>query len=226
MSTAAPTSSAVVSVIPSGCSVANQFPCASSLGGGCCASGQACVTSGGGEFCSATGSALLTRTGPGGVIATAVTKSSSGGLSTGAKAGIGVGVALGAIAIIGALMWFFLVHRTRARQSEQATSVPPAMSQGSRSERNGGPTRPSPRRQASQPSDYFGPAAESGPFTEDHNSPAMSPGSNRGVPATPQSPGDIAVPVEIDSRSHSNVTTPGAFDYQKKSGPSHPVELP
>jgi hypothetical protein len=161
------------------------------------------------------------------VIVTAVPKSSNGGLSTGAKAGIGVGVAVGALAIIGALMWFFLVHRPRARQSSKATSVPPAaMSQASKSERNGAPPRPSPGRQASQPSDYFGPAAESGPFTEDHNSPAMSPGSNRGVPATPQSPGDIAVPVEIDSRSHSNVTTPGAFEYQKKAGPAPPVELP
>jgi hypothetical protein len=222
-STASTTSNPVVTPIPSGCSAANQFSCASYLGGGCCGIGQQCVTSGNGNFCSATGSAMLTRTGSGGIIATAVPKPSpSSGLSTGAKAGIGVGVALGTLAVIAALMWFFLVHRRRARQTEGGSSVPPAMSQNSG--RNGGPVRPSPGR--SQPSDYFGPAAKSGPFTEDQNSPAMSPGSNRGVPATPQSPGDIAVPVEIDSRSHSNVTTPGHFDYQEKQGPSNPpVEL-
>ncbi|TVY31153.1 hypothetical protein LHYA1_G000160 [Lachnellula hyalina] len=227
VSTAAPTSDPVVSVstIPSGCSAANQFSCASSLGGGCCGLGQQCVTSGTGNFCSATGSAMLTRTGSGGLIATAVPKPSEGkGLSTGAKAGIGVGVSLGALLIISTVMWFFLVHRHRARQSEGAFG-PPAMSQSSGG-MNGGPVRrPSPGR--GQPSDYFGPAAESGPFTEDQHSAAMSPGSNRGVPTLPQSPNDIAAPVEIDSRSQSNVTTSGVFNYQKKEGPSNPaIELP
>ncbi|TVY48499.1 hypothetical protein LOCC1_G001244 [Lachnellula occidentalis] len=225
VSTAAlPTSTPIVSVgaVPSGCSAANQFTCASSLGGGCCASGQQCVISGTGEFCS--GTAMLTRTGSGGLIATAVPKPSEGkGLSTGAKAGIGVGVSLGALFIIAAVMWFFLVHRHRARQSEGA-SGPPAMSQSSGG-RNGGPvSRPSAGQ--TQPSDYFGPAAESGPFTEDQHSTAMSPGSNRGVPTLPQSPNDIATPVEIDSRSQSYVTAPGVLDSQKK-GPSSPaIELP
>lgn len=36
---------------------------------------------------------------------------SSSGLSTGAKAGVGVGVAVGALAIILALVWFFLRRR-------------------------------------------------------------------------------------------------------------------
>jgi hypothetical protein len=53
----------------------------------------------------------------------------------------------------------------------------------------------------SQRSDYFGPTAAAGPFSEDHLVLPTSPGINsRGVPLTPQSPGDIAVPVEIDSR--------------------------
>ncbi|TVY80297.1 hypothetical protein LSUE1_G003916 [Lachnellula suecica] len=219
VSTQTPTT-VVASVVPSGCSAADQFTCASSLGGGCCGNGQACVTSGSGNFCSATGSALRTRTLAGGAIATAVAKpSGNSGLSTGAKAGIGVGVALGALAVIGALMWFFLVHRPR-RQSEKQPTVPPAMSQSSG--RNG---RPAVGRQTSQPSDYFGPEAESGPFTENQASAPLSP--NRGVPATPQSPGDIAVPVEIDSKSHSAVTSPSALEYQRYKGPSNPpVELP
>ncbi|TVY91119.1 hypothetical protein LAWI1_G002725, partial [Lachnellula willkommii] len=106
VSTAAPSSTPVVSIsasaVPSGCSAANQFACASSLGSGCCGVGQQCVTSGSGRFCSATtGSVMLTRTGSGGLIATAVSKPSEGkGLSTGAKAGIGVGVSLGALLVI------------------------------------------------------------------------------------------------------------------------------
>jgi hypothetical protein len=51
--------------------------------------------------------------------------------------------------------------------------------------------------------DYFGPTAVVGPFTLDLTSPVTSPG--RGVPVIPQSPGDIQVPVEIDSRSLPSV---------------------
>lgn len=222
VSTASSTT-AIVTAIASGCSVVGQTSCAASLGGGCCGSDQACVTSSGGNFCSVTG-VMATRTGAAG-IATAVVQNpqNSKGLSTGAKAGIGVGVSLGALAVFAAVMWFCLVHRRR-RQSEGAGSVPNAMSEG-----NGRPVRPSPGR--SQPSDYFGPEAGSGPFTEGGGD-AMSPGSNsnRGVPATPQSPGDIASPVEIDSRGHSNVASPGVGVYnhhlKKAEETQNPVELP
>jgi hypothetical protein len=79
-----------------------------------------------------------------------------------------------------------------------------------------------------QDSDYFGATAAAGPYTEDVTSPEASPGNpgnNRGVPATPQSPRDITAPVEIDSRDHSYVTSPGAFDLQK-SPTMDLVELP
>lgn len=73
-----------------------------------------------------------------------------------------------------------------------------------------------------QDTDYFGATAPSGPFTEENTSAATSPGygSNRGVPATPQSPNDIAAPVEIGGRerdmSHNAVTTPGeGWEYAK-----------
>lgn len=80
-------------------------------------------------------------------------------------------------------------------------------------------------------SDYFGPAARSGPFT-DNESPGSVPA--RGVPLSPQAPGDIVGAVEIGhSRENSNVTPPGeviepAPDYLKEVPESteHRVELP
>jgi hypothetical protein len=53
--------------------------------------------------------------------------------------------------------------------------------------------------QSQQAADYFGPTVIVEPFTSDLTSSVTSPG--RGVPVIPQSPGDIQVPVEIDSRS-------------------------
>jgi len=97
------------------------------------------------------------------------------------------------------------------------------MSEGSQT----GTKRPSNGKSGS---DYFGPTAAHGPFTEPHDSAATSPGAYRGVPVSPQGPADITVPVEIDSRSsrgHSNVTTPQAFEYVKGPGTTvEPVEMP
>ena len=53
--------------------------------------------------------------------------------------------------------------------------------------------------QSQQAADYFSPTAVAGPFTSDLTSPVTSPGI--GVPMIPPSPGDIQVPVELDSRS-------------------------
>lgn len=174
------------------------------------------------NYCaSATSTAM--RTGPDGILASGVTESSSSsGLSTGAKAGIGAGVALGACVVIGGLLWFCIVHRRRARAARsQHESSAPALSQVSGSKADG--SRPSAGRRLT--SDYFGPSVRAGPFTDD----VVSPGSgHRGVPLSPDSPGDIAAPVEIDSRDHSNVTSPGYIDEYMK-GPSakeYPIELP
>lgn len=102
-----------------------------------------------------------------------------------------------------------------------------------------------------QPSDYFGPTATAGPFTEegvhDYTTQATSPGYvtaqgspyERGVAATPQSPGDIVTPVEIDSKEQSNVNTPSQFintatgggtrgqqEPRRQESVEHRVELP
>jgi hypothetical protein len=183
----------------------------------------------------------MTRSGSLGIHATAVPTDSGGkGLSTGAKAGIGVGVSLGALLIIGALLYFFVIHRREAAalQSQRLEESQPPMSQaagstvgGGGSEQNGsragGSKRPTATREDSQPSDYFGPTAVPGPFTEgDATSAGTSPGYDRGVPAHPQSPGDIASPVEIDSVNHSNLASPNR-DFTSVPGTvEHRVELP
>ena len=205
-STVQPTTSQAVSIIPVGCTT-SQIACPSSIGGGCCDKGLSCTVLDNTNYC-ASASASVVRTGTNGIMATSTAQSSgSGGLSTGAKAGIGAGLAVFALSIIGLLAWFCLVHRRLVKQENSqrsASASAPAMSQAS------GSARPL-KSNGRQPSDYFGPAATPGPFT-DSKSPGTSPGHNRGVPATPQSPGDIQVPVEIDSRYRSATTSPG-FEY-------------
>ncbi|KAH6682923.1 hypothetical protein B0J14DRAFT_134295 [Halenospora varia] len=220
-SNAATTSNPLVSIVPSGCTT-NQYACATSLGGGCCDNGLACTVSNNINYCAATtGTAVKTRTGPGGIIATEVPASSGGGgLSTGAKAGIGAGIGVGALVTIGILIWFVMIHRRNNKMAEAANSAP-AMSQGGGSSKPGGSKRPSQGRQAS---DYFGPSAAAGPFTEDQISTATSPIAVRGGPGGPHSPGDIASPVEIDSQGHSQQPSPG-FEYMK-TPTAKPVELP
>jgi hypothetical protein len=176
------------------------------------------------NYCASASSSAM-RTGPDGILASGVSKSTkNSGMSTGAKAGIGAGVALGACLVVGALLWFCIVHRRRERAKSQHESSAPALSQVSESK--GGSSRPSPGKRLA--SDYFG--AQPGPFTESPNSPGSSPGANRGVPLSPQNPGDITAPVEIDSRDHSNVTSPGYTsmdEYMKgPSSTAYPVELP
>ncbi|KAH7350991.1 hypothetical protein BKA65DRAFT_549972 [Rhexocercosporidium sp. MPI-PUGE-AT-0058] len=221
ISTATPSPSAIVSQIPSGCTT-SQIACPTSIGGGCCDVGLACTVVDNTNYCAAS-TGMATRTGVNGILATAVPKS-SGGLSTGAKAGIGAGVAVLACVAVGIFLWFCLAHRRRSRSDQSVTASGPEMSQGSEA----GLKRPSHGRQAS---DYFGPTAAPGPFTEGATSPtspiSRSPGGIRGVPMNPQSPGDITTPVEIDSRDHSNVTSPRLFEYSKSGQTTnHPVELP
>jgi len=61
--------------------------------------------------------------------------------------------------------------------------------------------------------DYFGPHARTGPYTDASGfTPVegMQSMLARGVPLSPDSPGDIVPPVEIGhSRENSNVTSPG-----------------
>lgn len=207
--------SAIVTEIPSGCTT-NQIACPTTLGGGCCDNTLTCTVLSNTNYCAApTGTAV--RTGMNGILETPVAQSS--GLSTGAKAGIGAGLAVGALLVLGLLLWFCVIHRRHARKSQEGSSQL-AMSQAS------GSAAPKPPGQ--QAGDYFGPAALAGPFTSDPTSPVTSPGSGRGVPLSPQSPGDIQVSVEIDSRGHLNTpTSPGNFEYLKSPGTAvYPAELP
>jgi len=145
----------------------------------------------------------------------------SSGLSTGAKAGIGAGLGVAALMAIGLLLWFCVLHRRHARLSQKADSNPgpgPAMSQASGSA--------APKASSQQAGDYFGPSAVAGPYTTDPSSPVTSPGGGSAVPLSPQSPGDIQVPVEIDSRGHSTATSPGNFEYLKAPAQTEAFELP
>ncbi|KAL2071485.1 hypothetical protein VTL71DRAFT_12720 [Oculimacula yallundae] len=217
ISTATASPSPLVAIIPPGCTT-SQIACPTSIGGGCCNVGLGCTVVDNTNYCAAS-TGMATRTGANGILATAVAQSqSSSGLSTGAKAGIGGGIAAGVCVVIGLLLWFCLARRRVYRSEQSVTASGTEMSHGSEA----GMKRPSHGRQAS---DYFGPAASAGPFTDGTSS--RSPGGSRGVPTNPQSPFDITTPVEIDSRDHSNVTSPGLFDYSKSPGTTyHPVELP
>jgi hypothetical protein len=223
--TATTSNAAVVTEVPSGCTT-SQIACPTSLGGGCCAVGLSCTVVDNTNYCASASSSAM-RTGPDGILASGVSETSKhSGLSTGAKAGIGAGVALGACVVLGALLWFCIVHRRRERVKSQHESSAPALSQVSGSKADTNRRGPGGRLG----SDYSGPSAKPGPFAESPTSPGSSPGANRGVPLSPQNPGDITAPVEIDSRNHSNGTSPGYIsmdEYMK--GPSaneYAVELP
>jgi hypothetical protein len=194
VSSAAPTSTSAVvgiaSVAPSGCAT-NQIACPSTEGGGCCGVGLDCAVVDSTNYCS---NALRTGDGisPSSVAAHTGTKQ---GLSMGVKAGIGAGVAILTFSLLGVLLWFCVVHRRRVRARSAREREVPMISQAYKTD-----GRPTQRRQTS---DYFGPRATAGPFTESTTSliSPISPGSEggRGVPLSPLSPGDIAAPVEIDS---------------------------
>jgi hypothetical protein len=149
------------------------------------------------------------------------------GLSSGAKAGIGIGVALFACLVIAGLLWFCMRRRKAARQaqidSQQSESVSGGPSRGM--------TQTSGNRRTAGVSDYFGPAAVAGPYT-DHESPGNTPFT--GVPVAPDNPSDIVPAVEIgNSKDHSNETSPGehldaspGYQYSAPETPEHRAELP
>ncbi|KAF4958558.1 hypothetical protein FSARC_10992 [Fusarium sarcochroum] len=134
---------------------------------------------------------------------------SSGGLSDGAKAGIGVGVVVGASIIVGGLTWLFLKRRRQqsaagpsgSGEGDGDGSVPARETMTEVSGTNA-------RRGLTQ--DYFGPDPAAGPYTEQVSSRVTSPGRESAVPMHAQSPGDIAAPVEIDStaREGSDLLSP------------------
>lgn len=208
LSTSAASSSALVSEVPAGCTT-SQVACASSLGGGCCANTQACTFINGGAKC------VETTTVPTGTGVSAVPQDADAGLGTGAKAGIAVGVVVAAGVVIGALTWWCI--RQRRSRSETASDSHPRPGQivgggGRAMTETNSDDASRPGGLGGLAHDYFGPNPLVGPYTDvahtEATSAGTSPGVERGVPLEPHGPGDIAAPVEIDSRVNPLMLTP------------------
>ena len=199
--------STVVPMVPPGCTT-SQTSCDASIGGGCCDLTQSCTQ--------VTGRAFCAERAPSPTISGIAEFHPKAGLSTGAKAGIAVGVVVGVGLIIGVLTWCCLRSRRRRRASEVggATASTSRRSGPSRiigAIIGGGGRGQQPMSEVnsdvqSRPGgtqDYFGPEAAVGPYSDSRlPSTGTTPGvdRDRGVPLQPHGPGDIAVPVEIDSR--------------------------
>lgn len=199
VATLPPTTSTTSSSIPS-CATSN-IPCTDGLGG-CCNSGAHCTTVQSTGYC-ASGSAAPTELRIGGKTGDEIVEKprSGGGLSSGAKAGIGAGVAIGALLVIGAAVWWWISRRRQA-----GGSAPRGSGRGSGpwgSARGGTETVVS-MQQGSTPGgpdmagrgteDYFGPTAGIGPFTGAEGAGMTRSGA---VPVSPDQPGDIQPAVEI-----------------------------
>ncbi|RGP81685.1 hypothetical protein FLONG3_172 [Fusarium longipes] len=175
----------LLSPIPSGCTT-SQHSC--TIGEGCCDNDQVCTQVSGEGYCA---QATPTESD-----ATIVDDDSSRELSDGAKAGIGVGVVVGAGLIIGGLTWMCL----RKRKRQRSVTGPSASGDGDVSGPRDGMTDISgSHARSGLTRDYFGPDPAAGPYTEQASSRVTSPGRDAAVPMHAQSPGDIAAPVEIDS---------------------------
>lgn len=139
--------------------------------------------------------------------ATIVDDDSDNELSDGAKAGIGVGVVVGAGLIIGGLTWMCL----RKRRRQRSTIGPSASGDGDNGPPRDGMTDISgSHARSGLTQDYFGPDPAAGPYTEQASSQVTSPGRDAAVPMHAQNAGDITAPVEIDSttRDGSDLLSP------------------
>ncbi|OAA54245.1 hypothetical protein SPI_08864 [Niveomyces insectorum RCEF 264] len=222
------------------CPGTSMFLCASTFGGGCCSFGQTCAShsqciwttnsnsnagGGGGATGSMTGITTVTGVGGGGGDKTNNGGGGDGGgsLSGGAKAGIALGVVVGAAALIGAATWLCLHRRwTRRGSSSQSAggggvSLPGgagAAAAGTESDGGGGHSN----RLPGLAQDYVGPDAVAGPYTDPAHAQGDvygngsgsgsgagvgvhggAGGAAHGVPMRPHGPRDIVAPVEIDS---------------------------
>ncbi|KAM3548119.1 hypothetical protein ARSEF4850_009603 [Beauveria asiatica] len=162
------------------CPQPQYFLCPGELGGNCCQYGAECRADG---SCVApvtltttttttltTSTTLPTAQCPSGTCATSTV--GGGGLSPTTKAGIAVTVVASTGVVVGALTWLWMLRKKRAksRAAARAISVSEVPGDG-----------------VGEPRGYFDGAA------------TAAPGTERAVPSQPNRPGDITLPVEIDS---------------------------
>ncbi|KAK4241632.1 hypothetical protein C8A03DRAFT_12129 [Achaetomium macrosporum] len=210
-----------VTIAPPGCTT-GQISCAASLGGGCCAASQSCTLVDGGAHCAdlpatPTGSDFsVARVDPG------LTAGAKAGIAVGVVVGFGLLVGV-------ATWVCLRRRKDRSERGHEHGGGGDGSSRPSRprgvigrvvggsasgvgggggremSEGNSDMMSSSPSagggRLGGLAQDYFGPAPAMGPYSEMHStSGPTTPGLDRGgVPVQPHEPGDIAVPVEIDS---------------------------
>ncbi|EFQ28277.1 uncharacterized protein GLRG_03421 [Colletotrichum graminicola M1.001] len=203
-----PTTSATVLLTPvdPGCTATAQHACAD---GGCCDRLWDCVVVSGTAAC-APGRPTTTDV--------RIVDEASDGLSTGAKAGIGVGVSVVGCALVMLSAWFCLFRRRRrgsatasSRRSggggggtSRVSGGVSGIDSGGGSERPGRSARAMSEVASSSPptmwrggtQEYFGPDAVAGPYTETETT---TPGRGRGVPLQAHLPSDVVAPVEMDS---------------------------
>ncbi|OTA96477.1 hypothetical protein M434DRAFT_27887 [Hypoxylon sp. CO27-5] len=206
--------STIVTPVPSGCTT-SQISC--STGGGCCNIGSTCVES------TVSGTQIT------GLCQANLTVVDTGGLSQGARVGIGVGVAVGAAIVIGAITWFWISRRRKAKSATVTGSGPDGQQMADELREpfmrgtNTEITTPSSRMGFRPPLHetglaygYYGPDAVAGPFTDSStlggSDPRSSPRNvNRAtLPATghpndpyPNNPSDIMRPVELDAQARA-----------------------
>lgn len=215
LSTLAPstTSRPLVLPVPPGCTT-SQIACAPSLGGGCCAVTQSCTLVAGAPHCA---DAAVTPTASG----VARADDEGDGLTTGAKAGIGVGV-VGFFAIVTAVLTVFCLRR-RGRPRRRR-----------RGEQGGGMTETEvisgsgPLEGVAQ--GYAGPEPGLGPYSEREEeyyayTTSTTPVVGGAALGTPHGPGDILGAVELDSRGvESGERRGGAGLGAGEGGPSPMTE--
>lgn len=206
----------VASIQPTQCAQ-GQYPCDDGLAG-CCRNGARCTvitTDGTTGYCASateTGQPTATRLLPSNFTSV---REDDAGLSTGAKAGLGVGVALGVILILAITAWFLLRRRRLRTEAARSETASTALQSGYNMQQyppEGTPTpsaaTPARGRRRQGTNDYFGPSATAGPYTEGvlgegevevhgHEGDGLGRGA---VPVSPRGPGDIVPAVEIGGR--------------------------
>ncbi|KAI1462553.1 hypothetical protein F4805DRAFT_408406 [Annulohypoxylon moriforme] len=221
--------STLVTPAPSGCTT-SQIAC--ETGGGCCNIGSTC-----------TSTVLPTTTSL--ICAPNLTViDTGGGLSEGARVGIGVGVAVGAAIVIGAVTWFWITRRRKAKsahgdtfsgsgdQRMETLREPFMPYTGANSDitspLSGMGMRPRPHENGLT-YDYYGPDAVRGPYTdstiaptEPRSSPGFSDRAARAADGYPENPGAIMRPAELDAREEAARRDPEqrGVAIEKDAGPN------